>query len=79
MSTFVRGPTGVDSNFNQPDQMAKYLRISGDTAGLITNAAGEQAGSGLTHYVQKRASTKAQLRHTGVGSHRLWSFGLFVF
>jgi len=34
----------VDSNFNQPDQMAKYLRISGDTAGLITNAAGEQVG-----------------------------------
>ena len=36
---------GVDSNFNQPDQMAKYLRISGDTAGLTTNAAGDQAGS----------------------------------
>ena len=36
--------SGTESNFNQPVQMEKYLGVSGDTDGLTTNAAGEQAG-----------------------------------
>eukprot|EP00434_Breviolum_minutum_P039925 symbB.v1.2.035467.t1/scaffold4777.1/size34961/1 len=34
----------VDANFNVPTQMATYFAVSGDTAGLTTNAAGEQVG-----------------------------------
>ena len=36
--------SGVDSLMNSPDLIAQYFAVSGDTAGLTTNAAGEQAG-----------------------------------
>ena len=34
----------VDSLMNSPDLIAQYFAVSGDTAGLTTNAAGEQVG-----------------------------------